>query len=510
VATAVVAIAPAVVTLLLIRFRLDSFVTSFVPSFWNDQVGYWHKIASFAKAGFDIGYYSPDETAVPFDGMRYGVNAPWFEAIYGSIGAIVGWTTWSSIPFNLVALGLGAIAFVRIAGLDVRGIAATGVVLLVTWPVLLYAPTASMESLQQAFAMVLAGIFVRAVATGPDLRRREQVISVAFLLGISLVRFSWALLLPCLLMLYLRRPTPRATVLTIGGSLLAAAALARISSMFQPLVRSPVADRLDLVRDSPLSGGKELLTLLGENVQNFLYPSAGALDPTTNAPQAPALDITNAQSWEILAILVLAIASLAFLRAPVSRPSWFPSLPARDAAFHLANLGVMAIAVLVLYLPNGYFRVLGAHFLLSLLVFVGRRRWAPVAVVAVVNLLLLPSFLDAYGSWRPNFRLGPDPVRQLRSQLEEHMHYDADADSPWCNTVLMRTDDLDWRMVAMPPGFGVSYVYVHPFPKPPKSRWVFLAYGARADTSRLVVRAKTPAGVLYENPRSVCAAATRG
>jgi hypothetical protein len=508
-AIGVLVVAPAVITLVLIRLRLDSFVTSFVPNYWNDQVGYWHKIATFAKTGFGGGYYSPDETAVPFDSVRYGVNAPWFPALYGSVASVTGWQTWTSIPYNLVALGLGAIVFVRLADLDVRGIAMTALVLLVTWPVLLYIPTASMESLQQAFAMVLAGIFIRAIARGPDLRRREHVLSIAFLAAVSLTRFSWALLLPCLLLLYLRTLSRRNVLIALAGSLVAAAALARVSAMFQPLVKAPVADRLTRISESPLVGSRELLEFFRDNLHEFLYPSTAGLDPTTTiAPSTAGLDLTNAQSWEIVALIALAITTLVLARwRPKSTPTWLPRLSSREAAFHLANLGVMLIAAMALYQPNGYFRVLGAQLLLSLLVLVGCHRWAPLAVVAVVNLLLFPSFMDAYKSWQPNFGMGPDPVRQLRADLSAHMRFDPDADSPWCNTVLMRTRALDWRMIAIPPGFGVSYVYVEHFPRPPKSRWVFLAYGDNAKTSKFVERARTAGGILYENPRSACKAA---
>ncbi len=77
-----------------------------------------------------------------------------------------------------------------------------------SWPVLLYVPTASQESLQQALAMVLAGVFCRAVSSrGRRCRVAERSLGVTLLLVLRRVlRFSWAVLLVPVLLLLLCDP----------------------------------------------------------------------------------------------------------------------------------------------------------------------------------------------------------------------------------------------------------------------------------------------------------------
>jgi hypothetical protein len=501
-----VAAAPAILTLLLTREQLGAGVGDFVPSFWNDQVGYWHRIASFSNVGFGFGYYSPGEVAMPVDAIRFGVNGPWFPTFYGSFAALFGWTAWSSIPFNMVAVGLGLTIFLVLVRASVRTALLAALAVCTLWPVLLYIPTASQESLQQSIAMALAGIFVRAIARGRSLSTREKMLSIAFVIVATLFRFSWGIVLPWLLALYLPRPTRRSVGTAIVAGAVVTAIAVKVSGMFQPAGNNSVTDTFDKVRHDPFTGSWDVVQLVADNLRTFLYPDArSTMDPTAVVPSSASIDITNLQSWIIVGLVVLAILAIvaALTRSP-RLPRVLRDIPVRESGFHFINLGLMTLAALALYLPFGFYRVLGAHLLLSVLVLIGLHRWRPVLLIAALNLLLAPSFLAAYDRWAPNFHLDQQVIAQSKRLVSQHVRYEHGARNPWCNTILMPVSVYDWRVTVIPPGLGISYGGVENQTAIPKSRYVLLPSDFTETIPGLRKLVTTPAGTFYENPGSAC------
>ena len=509
------AAAPAIATVLLVHALFGVGLDHFVPSFWNDQTGYWHGVAGFVAVGLDTGYNTPDERPLPWDAVRFGVNGPWLAILYGSVAKVVGWGPASSIPFNMVVLGAGLAAFGWLAALDRRRIALAGVVALTAWPVLLYVPTASYESLQHAIAAVLAACFVRALERGPELGRAERSASIAFLLAASVTRFSWALLLPCLLLLHRHRPSLRYAAGAVLAAAATSAAMLMLVGLFQPPGANSVADRLAAVRADPVAGSTALARLGADNLLAFLLPGGRAdLDPTSRTAASGSWDVTAAQSWETIALLALAVLALAGALGVARLRALTARLPVREAAFHAVNLGAITVAALFLYLPYGYFRVIGAHLLLSLLVLVARRRVAVLAPIVVVNLVLVPSFLDHYRRWEPNFAFDPAAMQQQRAEMAALVRYTPDASSPWCNTLYLPVAAFDWRVTLVPAGFGIAYGLDEPLPARPRSRYVLSpSFGPPAqpiDAPGLRRLGEVPAGLVYENLRSDCTEARPG
>jgi hypothetical protein len=392
----VVSSVPAVLTLVLVHGWLDAGVRDFTPFIWNDQLGYWHRIASFAELGLDTGYYSPNESDPPFEAVRYGVHGPWFPAVYGTVAALIGWGPATSIFVNMAVLGLGFVAFVALAELDVRGTLLAGAVLATFWPVLLYVPTASQESLHQALAMTIAGLFVRALRRGPQLSSAEKAGGVALIVAAGVIRYSWLLLVPCLILLFGERITPRRIAAALGVTTLLVVAAVQLTSALQPPGNNAAVDSLSRLTSDPSEALSSFARSTWANLKVFLYP--GALDPT--APtfrERFSLDFTGIQSWQIVGLVVFVALALVARRNTRPRlPVAVAAIPPREALVHIINLGAMTLAALALYLPSGYYRVLGAHLLLSLLVLVTFRRIGAVAVIAALNVVMLPSFLAAY------------------------------------------------------------------------------------------------------------------
>jgi hypothetical protein len=515
-AIAVAALAPAAATLLLVHFRLHASIGQFVPSYWNDQVGYWHRILSFAHVGFNTGYYAAEEVVQsPIGLLRFGVNGPWFPMVYGTIGAVFGWHLWSSIVVNMAVLAVGFAAFLILAELDLRGIALAGLAVLTLWPVLLYIPTASQETLQQALAMVLAAILVRAIRLGARASRRERIASIAFVVVCAVMRFSWAIVLAPLLVLYAEHVTWRRVGTALIATAVLSAAMIRLTDLLQPPGTNSVSGTLGLFSQDPLMAVKAIIKIGWANAKQLF--TGGPLDPTALPARGIRVDNTTAQSWEVLGLVVLALAAL--VKAARTYHGKLADIltgdSARVAIVHLFNLGLMVLLVVTLYLPYGYYRVLGANLLLSMLVMVALRRMTAVIPVVMLNVIMLPAFLNGYGSWSPNFTLATPAAADERAAFAHLMRYEPHAPTPWCNTVLYPLEAYDWHVTLVPAGFGVAYSLTgSTVALPPKSRYIFLPQGptglsTTVDAKRLRLLGRFPIGALYENPQSLCFARTR-
>jgi hypothetical protein len=503
-----VALAPAAATYLLIRFRLDGEIGDFVPHFWNDQVGYWHYVLSFSEVGFDSGYYTPNERPADVGFVHYDIHGPAFQMIYGAVARVVGWELWTSIPVNMALVALALAAFAWAARLDRRQILLLGLVAVTFWPLLLYLPTSSQETLHQVLAVALALAFSALIARGAGLPSGVKAGILAMILAAALVRFSWALLLIPFFVLVVRRRTASA----LAGGLAVALGLTGLVLLAFSAISAPALPALSNVTD--LSGGVgEIVGDAYRNFKAFFHPGT--------------FDATSVQALQISGLIALALAGVV-LALP---GGWWTAYPERSEAwsraaaalerlghrdewlFHLLNLGILVAASLVFYFSEAYYRLMGAPLLLSLLVLIRFRRFALVALVAVTNLVMLGSFLNLYDQWRPNFEIDKRALAQQRAELARVLRYDEDAPSPWCNTVLIPIALYDSRVTLVPAGVGVSYTLPQPDARarPVKSRYVLVDDTASdlaplVEPPRLEPLGTFAFGRLYRNPDSPCGA----
>ena len=88
-----VAVLPAATILVLIHLLFGTTIFHDHPStqlVWNDEIYYWHQIATFKRAGFNGGYYTYQEVPAP-NLSHFGTHGPMFPMIYGVLGYLVGW-----------------------------------------------------------------------------------------------------------------------------------------------------------------------------------------------------------------------------------------------------------------------------------------------------------------------------------------------------------------------------------------------------------------------------------
>jgi hypothetical protein len=409
----------------------------------------------------------------------------------------------------MAVLALGFVAFVALAEVDIRATLLAGALLAFFWPVLLYVPTASQESLHQALAMAMAGLFVRALRRGPRFSYPEKAVGVTLIVVAGVIRYSWLLLVPCLILLLAKRITPRRIAAALAVTALLVVAAVKLTSALQPPGQHAAVDSLSQVTSDPSEALTTFTRSTWANLKVFLYP--GNLDATAPTFREPgSLDFTGVQSWEIVGLVVLvALVLVTRINSRLRPPFPIPAIPPREALLHLVNLGAMTLAAFALYISHGYYRVLGAHLLLSLLVFVAFRRVGPVAAVVALNVVMLPSFHAGYSYWKPNFHLDRQALAEQRAAFSRLIRYEGGAANPWCNTLLLPLELYDWRVTLIPPGIGISYHLVADIPLPPKSRYLLLtdnpaSFGAPIDRSRMRALGSFRAGTLYENPDSRC------
>ena len=110
-------------------------------------------------------------------------------------------------------------------------------------------------------------------------------------------------------------------------------------------------------------------------------------------------------SWAIIALIVVAVPIALRARSAPVRREWL---------FHALNLAGIALGAILLYLPLGYFRVMGAHLLVSVLIMIKRRTFVPAGVLLAGCVVLVVPFLGMYDGWKPNF----DAAQRAQSEAE--------------------------------------------------------------------------------------------
>src|ERR687897_614476 len=101
------ACAPSLLTLLLVGVLWKAGPSDFT-TLWNDETVYWNEAAVFLRAGFDGGYITVNEKPASASFSRLGPHGPAFAVLYGSIGRMTGWQSYSPYLIHLLLIPLCA------------------------------------------------------------------------------------------------------------------------------------------------------------------------------------------------------------------------------------------------------------------------------------------------------------------------------------------------------------------------------------------------------------------
>jgi hypothetical protein len=438
------ALTPVLISAALIHLYLGKSVTDFVPT-WSDEVSYWHQTLTFAKTGFQGGYYTVSEAPAPAAFTHYYIYGPWYPILYGSIAAVVGWTTYTALFINWAILaGAGALfglalRLSRTHLLLFAGLMAT------YWPLQLYLATNMQEALQAANAVVLALIFTVALREQNRLPRRTRCLMVLALTWVSLLRLSWIMLYPPLLLLTAPKSW-RGQLLALAQS---AACMGLVLWVFQ-YVGAPGSALFTLF--APLAAFRESVSAGVEATIRYGLANAGRYLDASKQP----LDVL--QTLQVG--LVLAVSLVWLGREAVRRGRHLAGALPLEYAFHLYNLAGIVLAHFILYDVGRWrdYRVIAAHLLLSLLVLLAFKRWRVVGLLIASNLVCIGFFLNTYtGFMRPKLTGDRALTAQTESALHQMIYYDSAAPSGWCNTLLFQVGDYQSFLTGVPAGIGLTF-----------------------------------------------------
>jgi hypothetical protein len=448
-------LAPVAVVSLVLAARLDASLAKCIPV-WSDEVHYWNEIACFKHAEFAGGYCVADERIAKIKQCHFGAHGPGFPVVYGCMAKLLGWRQASGPFFNLIALFLCSIVWLRACRPDVPRLLGAVLLAATFWPCLLYLPSTMQESLHCAIAFLLAGLAharINGQGNGP-LSLWPFVIAVVL---VSMIRITWLLvLIPWACVTWSGLPW-RMRVYHLAVIACAIPALGWLwTSMCSPYPNFMSA-WIEVARTSPSQAAWDMLARTSIAVQVFFLPGGGSA----------ALEVM--QRYVVVGLVSGCAALTLWPKNPDRRPYLFASL----------NLAVTAILILTLYHVHAWrdYRVMAPHLLLSLLILLSGNAYRWALGVGALHLLLLPSFLANFTEiHRDRFAANPARLGIFRELIGEYVRYKPTATSAWVNTLFIPSDSADYTMLGLDPGIGFSFVSNQlPLNLPLKSRYLLLS-----------------------------------
>ena len=457
----------------------------------SDEIAYQRQIAAFVEAGFNGGYFTAYERPAPFTFSHFSVHGPAFPVIYGLVGRIVGWQLYSGPLFNLAVLAFATATFLAMGRLSRTQILATGAVIVTSWWVLLMASITMQESLNQAVMIVIAGFAARLMH--PETRHQGRLLvgALVILAVASVLRpTNWIVALPLALVGMRQHPPLRVALATLGVALGV--------PFFWLLWRYVSAPIPGLAIEWTPATSTGAVGMVVEYFRAHIRSNTGIFE------LAPFLDVPFFQHVMFQSVAV------ALLCIPLAISAARRRAPALTAdVFNLFTLALALVAFLGFYFDSeaSISRVHAPFLLLVLLIYVATdvRRWIVAGVIAT-NLLVAPSFLAVYRTWRTDlFMNDQSRYQQFRDQLTPWLTFDPRR-PPWCNTLLTTTYERE--IVAVPAGIGLSVGRpATPLTPPIKSGYVLLTADSLhdfGDKAQLQHLATTVLGELYSNRDAAC------
>ena len=454
--TIFIALLPTLITLALLNgvFRVN--IADFRPRMWNDQVGYWYWAKSFSAVGFDAGYNGWDETVAPASFNPYGENGPFYQILYGTIGKIVGWRNALPIYINMGLLTLAIIIFIKTTKLGNKQILHLGAILTLLFPILMYIPLSSHESLNQAIAILIASIFYILFNQKKSVNIYFKILFALFLFAASLIRLSWAILFLPLFFMLLEGKILKKIVFSFIISFLFGYASLRVSSYLLPPTGNII---LELIKEIRIYGLPVLLNRIIYQIE-FLF-----LNPHNRIDLIISLQALFLGIWNISYIVTL------FKKKLRNTTETLPF-------FNLYNLLVPLGMGIVFYLVFGFHRIFATHILISALLLLTQKKYLPIYLSLLIGVLAFQPFGSWYEHVEVNYKPNTIEFTKTRRAIREYIIFDKETNNPWCNTVLFPFEDYEKYVSMFPAGIGASPIVV---PKklnyPLKSKYLLLEEG---------------------------------
>ncbi len=481
-----IAAIPSLVSIVLVSSRAN--FLSFSPT-WSDEVFYWHQILTFKVAGFQGGYYTINEAGAAATFTHFYTYGPWFVMIYGTLARFVGWERITFILFNMIFVSGALVVFCTVVQLKSRQLILLGVALGTFWCLVAFLLTAMQESFQQALAIAIATVFYVAFSCREKISWKWYASGSIILILAALLRISWAILLFPFLWLTTR---PR-LIWRLGSLALGVLMLVMIYALTQ-YTGSPgnnsIASIIDKFSVSFGDGWLSFVDYFTHNLNRFVDTGKQPLDL-----------LQTAQVVVFMGGMLLVVI-----------PQTVRKQSSHEAMFHIYNLGVTILVACAFYIIAtwGDYRVIGIHLMVSLLLLIAFKRYLPIVLFIVTNLLFITVF---YGYFQteilPKYQVDIAAINALHNQLESVAPYQPDPKNAWCNTVIFQVETFDTLLTAVPAGMGLSFFKDANVPGY-RSQYVLInqhiydIIQRKSNPPKLEPILTTSIGILYRNHSSNC------
>lgn len=441
--SAVVVFLPIALVCATIYFGLHASLQDYGPySSWEDETAYWLRLRSFSQVGLNVGYNSPNELIAPAAFNRYGEGSPLYIYFYGSIARLTGWSSYLPILINFVILALAIFLFIYFAKLEPPQIIFTGLIAVLTWPILAYLPMTTHETLNQAIGFILAIVFLKLLTTREQVSLPARISFVALVYVAALIRLSWGLLLIPVLFYALDGKVFRRAFFAVllGLGLYVSAAL--ITNYLVPPINNSIFLTL---QDSLMRGPQVFAERIADQFSQMF--------------RSGKLNANIAVMFQI--VIVLGWSTIRLARLIKSRLSLASILQSRTV-FDIYNVATLALTGLAFYLQSGFSRTFAPSLLIVYLLQAARKDYKFLGTLLALNLAFFYSYMgaDAGASRiiRADFTTEFPQRASLQSRFEKWIVFDSTAENPWCNTLLIPLDYYDHRLTVVPPGIGISFI----------------------------------------------------
>lgn len=490
-----VSLAPVAAACGVVYFVFGSNLFNYKPVAWNDEIAYVTWLRSFVAVGFHSGYNAPNELMPYFSFSRFGEASPFYVYLYGMVGRLTGWFFALPVLVNFGLLAVATYSFLRTSRFDTGQTILAGLAILLTWPVLLFLPIASHETLNQSIG-ILTALLALKFSNGQLLGQRWKILLVGLcLFFFTLIRVSWGVLFIPFLFYAVRGSTWKCALqASLGGVLLAGMAI-WFSGLFLPPINNSVFATLR-------AGVSEGVVTIGRVAASQFMLMFQSGIPTPN--MVVVMQVLLIVGWG---------ASDIWQRLKQGRP--WPAVVEEPQSLQVYLALTLLAGGLVFYLQTAFHRAFAPVLLTIFLLQIASRDYKRLMALLAIQLVFCISYLQYPNAGVPNIRVvqlayqpGGDIDLSVQDQINAFIRYDPHANDPWCNTLLLPLSMYDQRLHWIPAGIGVSYIFDPETYRPPiRSRYVLFdntTYLFYRDSTRLEWLASLPIGDLYNNMTLDC------
>lgn len=135
----------------------------FTPlAIFGDETGYFRVTKSFVEGASIFGNYGVtygDDVAASFGG--FSAHGPKYIVLYGILGKLFGWETYSILIFNILILTAALAFFLYLVKLSTKQLLCMGALMVSFFPMLYFFISGMVETLHFAFILVFMGLFYK-------------------------------------------------------------------------------------------------------------------------------------------------------------------------------------------------------------------------------------------------------------------------------------------------------------------------------------------------------------